>query len=144
MADRLSKEQRSKLMKAVKGKNTLLEAKVTKALWHKGVRFRKNVKSLIGKPDIAIKKLKLVVFLDSCFWHGCPIHCKVPKSNVEFWKLKIDRNIKRDLEVTRHYREIGWDIIRIWEHELKDNFEGEVNKIIDIIKERTQAKKLGQ
>ncbi|MGG2482818.1 very short patch repair endonuclease [Brevibacillus borstelensis] len=139
MADRLSKEQRSKLMQAVKGKNTLLESKVTKELWHKGLRFRKNVKSLTGKPDVAIKKYKIVMFIDSCFWHGCPLHCKIPKSNVEYWTSKIQRNIQRDLEVNEYYKKIGWNVIRIWEHELKNDFQGTIDKIVLKIKEKTQV-----
>lgn len=139
MVDRLSKEQRSKLMQAVKGKNTLLESKVTKELWHKGIRFRKNVKSLPGKPDIAIKKYKIAIFIDSCFWHGCPSHCKIPKSNVEYWTSKIQRNIQRDLEISEYYKTIGWTVFRIWEHELKDDFEGVINKIVFAIREKTQV-----
>ncbi|MEY9096513.1 very short patch repair endonuclease [Paenibacillus sp. RC84] len=128
--DKFSKEQRSKMMSAVRGKNTLLESKVTRDLWHKGISFRKNVKSLFGKPDIAIKKYKLVIFIDSCFWHGCPIHCKLPQTNKEFWELKIHKNIQRDSVVTRHYKEIGWHIIRIWEHELKEDL-AQIIEMID-------------
>jgi DNA mismatch endonuclease (patch repair protein) len=78
--DNLTQAQRRKNMQAIKSRSKL-EAKVTKSLWQKGIRFRKNVKSLPGKPDIAIKKYKVVIFIDSCFWHVCPIHGNSPKSN---------------------------------------------------------------
>lgn len=83
MTDRITKEQRSQVMKSIKGQS-LLENEVSKALWHKGVRFRKNVRSLFGNPDISIKKYKIVIFIDSCFWHACPIHGNTPKSNTDF------------------------------------------------------------
>nr|WP_080835606.1 very short patch repair endonuclease [Cohnella massiliensis] len=133
MVDRLSKEKRSDLMRAVKSKKSLIENSVTHELWKRGLRFRRNVKNLKGKPDIAIKKDKIVVFIDSCFWHMCPIHCKIPKSNVEFWLAKLERNRERDMSITRYYKENNWNILRIWEHELKDDFESCINRIYDLI-----------
>ncbi|MCI2255777.1 very short patch repair endonuclease [Domibacillus sp. PGB-M46] len=109
-----------------------LENKVSKALWKKGIRFRKNVK-LFGTPDIAITKYKIVIFIDSCFWHSCPIHGKIPKTNEEFWIKKLGRNMKRDIDVNRYYEEEGWHLLRIWEHEIKENFEGTIDKIIGFI-----------
>lgn len=95
----------------------------------KRVRFRKNVKNLPGKPDIAIKKFKIVIFLDSCFWHKCPEHFKRPKSNLEYWDPKIERNVKRDIEVNKFYNDNQWHILRIWEHEFKNNLDATINKI---------------
>lgn len=88
-------------------------------MWKRGFRFRKNDKTLFGNPDIAIKKYKLVIFIDFCFWHGCDVHGHIPKSNVDYWTKKIDRNIKRDKEVNAGYIEKGWNIKRMWEHKLK-------------------------
>jgi DNA mismatch endonuclease (patch repair protein) len=85
MADKITKEQRSQIMQMIKAQSNL-ENEVSKALWHKGIRFRKNVKSLFGNPDIAIKKYKIVIYVDSCFWHYCPEHGTIPKSNTEFWE----------------------------------------------------------
>jgi len=116
-------EQRSRIMSRVRGKNTKLEQSVSKYLWRKGIRFRKNVQSLFGKPDIAIKKYKFVIFIDSCFWHGCRSHFKPPNKNSEYWHKKIDRNIARDNEVTLFYQRLDWTIIRIWEHDLKSHFD---------------------
>ena len=135
MTDRITKEQRSQVMKSIKGQS-LLENEVSKALWHKGVRFRKNVRSLFGNPDISIKKYKIVIFIDSCFWHACPIHGNTPKSNTDFWKDKLKRNKERDLEVSAYYNDKGWSVIRIWEHELKDDFDGVIEKLIQVIQDK--------
>lgn len=131
--DRHTKEQRHKNMQAVKGKKTKLENSVMTYLWQHGYRFRKNVKDLEGKPDIAIKKYKLVIFIDSCFWHKCHMHYKAPATNVEFWENKISGNQKRDSLVTEYYKSKHWNILRIWEHELKDNFDATMHKVINFI-----------
>lgn len=131
--DNLTKEQRSKNMRAIKFKNTKMETIVCKALWSKGIRFRKNVMDLPGKPDIAIKKYKIVIFLDSCFWHKCPRHYTKPKTNSKFWENKIEANAIRDKEVNKYYSDYNWQIIRVWEHELKQDFDSTLNKIFNII-----------
>lgn len=134
MTDNLTKEQRRKNMSAIKSTHTKMEDKVCYALWNRGLRFRKNVKTLPGKPDIAIKKHKLVIFLDSCFWHKCPKHFKQPKSNLEYWIPKIDRNVNRDKEINKFYSEHNWHLMRIWEHEIKKDFDSTINKIEQFIK----------
>ena len=88
---------------------------------------------MMGKPDIAIKKYKVVIFIDSCFWHGCEIHGRIPKSRVEFWTNKINQNKQRDNEVTRYYIKNNWNILRIWEHEINQNLDQVVNEIVDFI-----------
>ncbi len=126
MADIFSKEIRSKIMSCIRGKNSYMERYVASELHKRGIRFRRNVKDLPGTPDIAIKKYKIVIFLDSCFWHACPKHFKMPKSNYEFWENKINHNIKRDLKTNQYYIDNNWHILRIWEHEI-------YNKQSDII-----------
>lgn len=133
MTDRVSKEIRSKNMSAVRSKRTKLEDKVANALWRKGVRFRRNVPDLWGKPDLAIKKYKIVIFIDSCFWHGCPLHGSIPQTNVDFWMEKLKKNIKRDKEITHCYVEENWHIKRIWEHDLKCDFEGTIDELLNFI-----------
>lgn len=120
-------------MQAVKNKNTTLENLVCKTLWADNIRFRKNVVDLPGKPDIAIKKYKIVVFIDSCFWHKCPIHYKVPATNTEFWENKITSNMLRDEKVNAIYKNMGWNILRVWEHEIKEDFETTIGKITNFI-----------
>ena len=120
-------------MASIGPKNTKLEDKVLKKLWSRGIRYRRNTKGLMGKPDIAIKKYKVVIFIDSCFWHGCEIHGRIPKSRVEFWTNKINQNKQRDNEVTRYYIKNNWNILRIWEHEINQNLDQVVNEIVDFI-----------
>lgn len=134
MTDNLTKEQRNKNMKSIRSSHTRMENDICKALWQKGLRFRKNVKDLPGKPDIAIKKYKIVIFLDSCFWHKCPKHFKQPKSNLEYWIPKIENNVKRDLKINEYYKQNKWKILRIWEHEYKESLTETVIKIKNFIK----------
>lgn len=140
MVDSISKEQRTKNMKAIRSQSKL-ENKVSQALWKKGIRFRKNDKSLLGKPDISIKKYKIVIFIDSCFWHSCEIHGTKPKTNQEFWHKKLNRNKERDKEVTTYYLENNWHIKRVWEHELKKEFENVIDGLISFIAEAKNGQK---
>src|ERR1043166_327052 len=99
--DTFTQEERSRIMRAVKGKDTTLEKKVCSALWRSGLRFRKHLSSLPGKPDIVFTRRRLAVFIDSCFWHGCSSHLRMPKSNLDYWKAKIERNKARDKATTQ-------------------------------------------
>ncbi|MEK3820315.1 very short patch repair endonuclease [Cytobacillus sp. FSL W8-0315] len=125
---------RSKIMSSIKAVSKL-ESIVTHELWKRGYRFRRNVKGLVGTPDIAIKKYKIVIFIDSCFWHFCPIHGRMPKSNIDFWKKKLERNQERDKEHTQYYMQKGWHILRIWEHEIRKDFDNTLEKIIIFIED---------
>ncbi len=120
--DTVTPKKRSEVMRAVKSSDTKIEVAVRSALWKRGLRFMKK-SSLPGKPDIVFKGAKTVVFIDSCFWHGCPEHCRMPKTNRDYWEAKIQRNRARDSEIIRKYQSMEWSAIRIWEHELKANFE---------------------
>lgn len=109
-------------MAAIRGKNTRPELIVRKYLFARGLRFRINNRKLPGTPDIVLKKYKAVVFVDGCFWHGhegCR-YFKLPASNVDFWKQKINLNIARDYRVEVELRLLGWRVIRIWECEIKN------------------------
>ncbi|MDR6884310.1 very short patch repair endonuclease [Bacillus sp. 3255] len=135
MADKISKEARSKNMSAIRSTHTKLEDTVTNALWNMGFRFRKNVRKLKGKPDIAIKKYKIVIFIDSCFWHFCKQHGHIPKSNTPFWIEKLERNKRRDEDILKYYQDLGWQVLRIWEHDLNDNLEDTVLRIAKFIED---------
>lgn len=134
-------ESVNKGIQKVRNKDTKIELKVRKALWHKGLRYRKNYRELIGTPDIAFPSQRLVVFLDSCFWHGCPIHFRKPKSNQKFWNEKIKRNRERDAEQTEHYVCQGWVILRFWEHEIHSDFDRVINNIVDTYQQLNENKK---
>ena len=110
-----------------------LEDRISKALWNRGLRLRRNVKSLYGKPDFALKNIKTVIFIDSCFWHACPLHGNKPKNNPEFWEKKLQRNVERDNEVTEYYLRNGWHILRVWEHDLKNAFDNTITEIYEFI-----------
>lgn len=119
MTDTLTSEQRQRCMSSVRNKNTCLEMQLRRALWKAGLRYRVNSK-LPGRPDIVFPKKKLAIFVDGCFWHGCPIHGTKPKTNAEFWETKIKLNIKRDLRITSQLTDMGWLVIRVWGHEVKE------------------------
>ena len=120
MADNLSKEQRRKNMSRIKSKETKIEIAFRKALWKFGFRYSKNSGKYLGKPDLALPKYKTVIFVDGCFWHGCKKHWRLPASNKKYWSAKIQRNIARRKEVSKFYKKQKWQIIRIWEHDLKN------------------------
>ncbi len=135
MVDIFSKKKRSEIMSKVRSKDSKIEIEFRKRLWSAGFRYRKNATKYFGKPDLVLKKYKTVIFIDSCFWHGCKKHGSIPQTRKKFWKTKIERNKERDKEVSQYYRKIGWKIIRVWEHNLKKNcLEKNLDKVIFIIK----------
>lgn len=121
MTDIFSKDKRRKIMSKIRAKNTKPELIVRKYLFSKGYRYRLNVKSLPGSPDIVLKKIRTVIFINGCFWHGhtpCNLY-KVPKTNTEWWKEKIKRNKARDYKKSMELRQMGWHVITIWECQLR-------------------------
>lgn len=116
--DNVSKKERSRIMSLIKSQDSGIEKAVRKLAWGAGLRYRKNAKSFYGKPDLVLQKRKVVIFVDSCFWHGCKKHCRMPKTNKAYWGSKIAGNKARDKKVNQHYKKLGWRIIRIWEHNL--------------------------
>jgi DNA mismatch endonuclease, patch repair protein len=119
MADVLTPEQRRLNMSRIRGKNTKPETLLRTALHLRGLRFRVHRKSLPGSPDIVFPRQKVAVFVDGCFWHGCPAHSVRPKTNGKFWLEKIEANRTRDKRASRELKKLGWKVIRVWEHELK-------------------------
>lgn len=138
MADRHTKEQRSKNMKAVKNKDSKIEVKLRKALWEVGLRYRKHYSNIPGKPDIVFIGKKVAVFCDSEFWHGKNWEKRKNdfKSNKEFWINKIERNIQRDEEVNKLLQEKGWKVIRFWGNEIKKD----VDKCVKIVKSELEQR----
>ena len=130
--DKISAQKRSEIMSKVRSQDSKIEVAFRKKLWEQGFRYRKNSKRYYGRPDIILPKYKTVIFIDSCFWHGCTTHCRMPKNNAEYWQNKITRNRERDDIVTMHYQKINWQVIRIWEHELE-------SMDYDIIKEKIKT-----
>ena len=120
MADFLDSAARSQLMSKVKNTNTGPELRVRSALFRAGFRFRKNVRSLPGCPDIVLPRYRQVVFVNGCFWHGhdCP-RGKLPASNTQMWREKIERNVARDERAVEALHYLGWDVTVIWTCQLK-------------------------
>lgn len=136
MADVLTPQQRSYNMSRIRNKNTKPEEIVRKYLFSRGFRYRKNVSKLPGKPDIVLPKYKTIVFVNGCFWHkheGC--HYFVwPKNNAEFWKKKIEDNVKRDVYNYEELKELGWHVIVVLECELKSACRKEtLNRLVENI-----------
>ena len=112
----MTPEQRSRCMAAIKGKDTKPELIVRKYLFSRGLRFRVQVRKLSGNPDIVLPKYKTVIFVNGCFWHGhegCK-YFRLPKSNVEFWEAKIERNVARDVRNEAELKALGWGVFRFW------------------------------
>lgn len=122
-------------MQAVKAKGSVIEVTLAQALWEKGYRYRKNDKSVFGKPDLTFKKLKVAVFVDSEFWHGRNWSKRKHdhKSNQDFWIAKIEKNIQRDKAVNKRLKSEGWTVIRLWGNEIKKNIAYCVLKVEEAI-----------
>ena len=135
MTDRLTPTQRHLVMSHIHSRNTKPELKVRKWLWNHGYRYRLNVKGVPGKPDIVMRKYPTAIFVNGCFWHGHgvampPVNseelivkssecCKIPQTNREFWVSKIQRNQQRDQQNYQLLKDNGWQVIIIWECQLK-------------------------
>ena len=125
MADKFTKKKRSEIMSKVKAKNTKPEILVRKFLFSRGFRFRIHSKTLAGKPDIVLKKYSTVIFVNGCLWHGHKVcNHNFPKSRLDYWVPKIEKNISNDLKNFNELKKSGWNVLVIWECELK-------SKIID-------------
>lgn len=104
-------------MRRVRATDTSCEVLLRTQLHRRGLRYRLHTK-LPGKPDLAFASARVVVFVDGCFWHGCPEHCRIPNTNRDYWERKIARNRERDAAATATLRREGWRVIRIWEHQM--------------------------
>lgn len=116
--DVLTIEQRHICMSHNRRKNTAPELAFRQACWAHGLRYRLNSK-LVGKPDMVFPRQKIAIFIDGCFWHGCPFHYTPPVTNREFWQEKLKHNRKRDDEVTKILQTDGWTVLRYWEHDIE-------------------------
>ena len=132
MSDTMTPEQRHKIMSQVHSKNTGPERAVRHALWHKGYRYRLNDRRLPGSPDLVLPKYRAVIFINGCFWHGhrgCTKYT-VPKTNEQFWREKVARNIARDELNAQRLDTLAWTVITVWECELsKKNLDSTITRI---------------
>lgn len=137
MADKVTHAQRSWNMSRIRGKDTKPEILVRKFLYEHGIRYRLH-RPLPGRPDIVIGKMKLVVFVNGCFWHG-HTNCRkatLPKSNAAFWQSKIGRNVERDKGNYTQLEQDGWQVITVWQCELGKNREVTLQSILELIRSK--------
>lgn len=117
----MTPEKRHETMSHIRGKDTKPEVIVRKYLFSRGLRYRKNDRRLLGHPDMVFPKYRKVLFVNGCFWHGhegCR-YFRLPSTNVPFWKAKIERNRERDARVAKELKELGWEVITVWECEIR-------------------------
>mgnify|MGYP001560839621 CR=1 FL=1 len=118
MVDNISKEERGRVMSLIRSKGTKPELLLKKGIRGLGFSYHPKIK---GSPDFANRRKMIAIFLHGCFWHGCSKHCRVPATNVKYWKSKIKRNKERDQENEKKLRTQGYKIITVWEHDLKED-----------------------
>ncbi|WP_084502092.1 very short patch repair endonuclease [Fundidesulfovibrio putealis] len=133
--DCFTPEKRSEVMSRIRGRDTGPELALRRALWSSGLRYRTHP-ALPGKPDIAFISRKVAIFVDGCFWHGCPLHGVMPGTNQEFWSRKIGRNIERDRETNARLEKEGWVVLRFWEHEVEKALQDCVTRVRDVLSEK--------
>lgn len=135
MVDTFTRKKRSEIMAQIKGSGNLTtELRLIKIFRaYKIIGWRRN-KPLFGRPDFIFPKAHVAIFVDGCFWHGCRTHKNIPKTNHEFWVKKIEGNILRDQIVSRTLRNSGWQVLRIWEHEVKTDADACATKVIKLLK----------
>ena len=135
MSDTVSPEQRRINMQKIRSKDTSIEIQVRKYLFSKGFRYRKNVSTLPGKPDLVLRKYNTVIFVNGCFWHmhqGCR-KSRIPRSNTEYWEKKLKRNAENDRKNIAELTTAGWSVIVLWECDLKRDFDGVMQQTIKMI-----------
>jgi len=121
MPDVFTKQKRSEVMSLIRGTgNKDTELKLISIFRAYNIRGWRRRFPLTGKPDFVFPRARVAVFVDGCFWHGCHLHCRMPKSRVNFWVLKIAKNKDRDRRVNKILKLDGWGIVRVWEHSLRD------------------------
>lgn len=120
-------------MRNIRSTNTVPERKVMAELKKRKIYFAKYVTKIPGKPDIVFRRKKIAVFVDSDFWHGHPQRCVMPKSNLEYWAKKLARNCERDRQINKELKSKGWKVIRLWEYDIKHNFDKCLHKILKAV-----------
>lgn len=132
MTDVMTPEQRRRCMSRIRGRDTGPELRLRRALWARGLRYRVSYK-LPGRPDIAFVGSRVAVFVDGCFWHGCPEHGVRPKTNTAFWDNKLEENRVRDVRVAEELENQKWKVIRFWEHQIMDDLDAVVDAVLKAI-----------
>lgn len=135
MTDVMNATQRSFCMSRISGRNTTPELALRRSIWAIGFRYRVHTR-LAGRPDIVFTRERVAIFVDGCFWHGCPKHYKAPAANAAFWRKKKRTNSERDRVVNSTLASDGWKVLRFWEHEVEQSLEAVVSVIQRCLKAR--------
>lgn len=130
---------RSQNMARIKGRDTTPERTLREALWAAGLRYRLHFRTPGGRADIAVPGQRLAVFIDGCFWHGCPEHYVRPRSRNDFWDKKLAENIARDRRQTLKLESAGWSICRIWEHEVIEAVDAAARRILQVARQESEG-----
>lgn len=130
MADKISADKRSDNMRAIRSSDTQIELALRRALRRQGLTgYRLHRKDLPGRPDIVYVGRKLAIFVDGCFWHGCPVCYVAPATKGEYWREKLRRNMERDHIVGERLRSEGWTVLRFWEHDIEADVDACVARV---------------
>lgn len=124
---------RSRTMAAVKSRNTSVELLLRRALWSGGLRGYRVRSKLPGHPDVVFSRARVAVFVDGCFWHKCPACYRAPKNNAGYWTAKVERNVSRDARVNVALDAMGWKVLRLWEHEVRQDVGSCVSRVVDAL-----------
>jgi DNA mismatch endonuclease (patch repair protein) len=138
--DRVDQETRSRVMASVRSRGNRSTEQRLRALLEESKLegWELNLTDVPGKPDVVFARHKIAIFVDGCFWHGCPQHLRMPASNQEYWTKKIERNKRRDQQVNALLQDEGWRVLRFWEHDIKENLPGVLEIITNALAEQGQ------
>jgi DNA mismatch endonuclease (patch repair protein) len=125
---------RSEQMSRVRSRDTRPEVLLRSAAWRAGLRYRVSAPSITGRPDLVFPGARVAVFIDGCFWHGCPEHYVAPRSSTEFWSKKLVENVRRDQRQTAELERGGWRVLRLWEHEVYESVDEVVRLLLDVVR----------
>jgi DNA mismatch endonuclease (patch repair protein) len=127
--DSLTPEQRRANMRAVRRKDTAPEMRLRRALWREGLRYRANIHVANTTPDVVFTRARVAVFVDGCFWHGCPEHYKLPRTRPDYWKGRLQRNVDRDARDNLKLQAAGYTVLRYWACDIRRDLDGVVREI---------------
>ncbi len=134
---------RSRQMSRIKSKNTGPEKVLRSSLWQRGLRYRIHAKTPAGRPDVVFPGSRVAVFIDGCYWHGCPEHYVRPRSRLEFWDGKLQENVDRDLRQTEALKEAGWLVLRFWEHEVFTSLQDVTDQVEQAVRKGKAQDRIG-
>lgn len=131
---------RSEIMSRIRGRDTKPEIAIRRLLFASGWRFRVHYRTPGGLVDVAFPKLKVAIQIDGCFWHCCPSHGVMPKSNRSFWSEKLAQNKLRDKRQQRVLKALGWQLLRIWEHSVEEELSRTVESIVSVLRRKSRSR----